>query len=396
MAHRAIDDVTWRAQVASRVHELENDLARVRSGAPPDPEAQTEYDIAKEKIAVAHLKAADGPGLLSPTWLRRWASGSDVETAWNALHAAEAALVTILPAKMLKARLPEMRAALTTTLAGDGRLVEYTGQIDAAAKAAEITDEQREQLRVIRSAIDAASDAAHTNVRNYRNWLLIVSGTVTVGLIGLAVAHAVNPDVLYICQATKGVCAGGSGADLGQIEAAGALGGLLMALFALIRLTVYSGPVALPLWQALVRVPAGAAAALVGAFLLQGEVLSSITPQSRSGLLGYAVLFGAAPEVVLRFLDDKVNKVTAAARTENDPVTKVPAQTKADVLPEDPTEPKARLEHEEAEGLSAALDQFRRLMKLADEGTNAGERANAAKAAEQLARRFGFTEHDLT
>jgi hypothetical protein len=209
------------------------------------------------------------------------------------------------------------------------------------------------------------------------------------------VAHAVNPDVLYICQATKGVCAGGPGADLGQIEAAGALGGLLMALFALIRLTVYSGPVALPLWQALVRVPAGAAAALVGAFLLQGEVLSSITPQSRSGLLGYAVLFGAAPEVVLRFLDDKVNKVTAAARTENDPVTKVPAQTKADVLPEGPTEPKARLEHE-AEGRPAALDQYRRLMKLADEGTNAGERANAAKAAEQLARRHGFTERDLT
>jgi hypothetical protein len=297
---------------------------------------------------------------------------------------------------MLKARLPEMRAALTTTLAGDGRLVEYTGQIDAAAKAAEITDEQREQLRVIRSAIDAASDAAHTNVRNYRNWLLIVSGAVTVGLVGLAVAHAVNPDVLYICQATKGVCAGGPGADLGQIEAAGALGGLLMALFALIRLTVYSGPVALPLWQALVRVPAGAAAALVGAFLLQGEVLSSITPQSRSGLLGYAVLFGAAPEVVLRFLDDKVNKVTAAARTENDPVTKVPAQTKAPVVPEDPTKPKARLEHEEPVGRPAALDQYRRLMKLADEGTNAGERANAAKAADQLARRYGFTERDLS
>ncbi|MDX6671858.1 MAG: hypothetical protein QOI91_2221, partial [Solirubrobacteraceae bacterium] len=133
---------------------------------------------------------------------------------------------------------------------------------------------------------------------------------------------------------------------------------------------------------------------LVGAFLLQGEVLSSITPQSRSGLLGYAVLFGAAPEVVLRFLDDKVNKVTAAARTENDPVTKVPAQTKA-VL-EGSADRRSQLEYEEPVGRPAALDQYRRLMKLADEGTNAGERANAAEAAEQLARRWGFTERDLT
>jgi hypothetical protein len=342
MTRRSIDDVTWRAQVESRVRELQDDLARVRSGPRPGAAAQTEYDIVKEKIGVAHEKAADAPDLLTSTWWRRWASGSDIETAWTALHAAEAALVTILPSKTLRARLPEMRAALTTTLAGDGRLAEYTGQIDAAAKATEITDDQREQLRVIRTAIDAASDAAHTNVRNYRNWLLIVSGAVTLGLVGVAVAHAVNPNVLYICEATKGKCAGGPGADLAQIEAAGALGGLLMALFALIRLTVFSGPVALPLWQALVRVPAGAAAALVGVFLLQGEVLSSITPQSRSGLLGYAVLFGAAPEIVLRFLDNKVNAVTAAARTENDPVTKVPAQTKSAVPPDGGSVPTAK------------------------------------------------------
>lgn len=57
---------------------------------------------------------------------------------------------------------------------------------------------------------------------------------------------------------------------MAQIESAGAAAGLLMAIFALIRLTVFSGPVALPLWQSLVRIPAGAAAALVGAMMLQG------------------------------------------------------------------------------------------------------------------------------
>lgn len=97
-----------------------------------------------------------------------------------------------------------------------------------------------------------------------------------------------------------------------------------MALFALIRLTVYSGPVALPLWQAMDRIPAGAAAALVGCLLLQGQVVSVLIPQARSGLLGYTVLF-AAPELVLRLLDNKVN-ATSAARPKNDPLKTVPPQ----------------------------------------------------------------------
>jgi hypothetical protein len=78
---------------------------------------------------------------------------------------------------------------------------------------------------------------------------------------------------------------------------------------------------------------------VAGATLLQAELFSSITPQTRSGLLGYAVLFGAAPEIVLRFLDTKVNAVTAAARTENDPQTTVPAQTKTDVPHKDVPDP---------------------------------------------------------
>ena len=38
----------------------------------------------------------------------------------------------------------------------------------------------------------------------------------------------------------------------------------------------------------------------------------------------YAVLFGAAPELVLRFLDREVNRVSAAARTKDDPLKAVP------------------------------------------------------------------------
>ncbi len=38
------------------------------------------------------------------------------------------------------------------------------------------------------------------------------------------------------------------------------------------------------------------------------------------------MLFGAAPEILLRFLDGKVNAATAAARPKNDPLKSVPPQ----------------------------------------------------------------------
>jgi len=318
-------DVTWRAQVQARVDDLQGELERIRGHDPPPRSSWADvpdYAIAERNIKQAANVAADVPCLLSWTWLRRWASGSDVETAWGALHRAEAALQMILPVKTVKARLSDLRAGLSSTLAGDGRVEEYTRALQQL-ETAEIGPEQRECIRAIKSAIDSTSDAAYSNIRNYRNWLLMISAIVTAGLILVAVAHSRNSEFLYIPEAHS---TARHGADVAQLEAAGAIGGLLMALFALIRLKVYSGPVALPLWQALVRVPAGAAAGLVGAILLQSQLLNSIVPQSRTGLLGYAVLFGAAPEILLRFLDNKVNEATAAARPTNDPLKGVPAQ----------------------------------------------------------------------
>jgi hypothetical protein len=327
MANDPIKDVTWRSQVESSLHDLRDDLERARA-AGIDAAVGANDAIAERSIARAHEAAASAPRRFSGTWFRRWASGSDVETAWTALHDAEQALVLILPNATVHARLPDIRAGLTTTLAGDGRVEEYARALSLleGRKPQDITQADREQIRVIKSAIDSTSDAAHSNIRNYRNWLLIVSAVVIVGLLGAAIAHARNSEFIYIGEAGS---PGHAGADVAELEAAGGLGGLLMAIFALIRLTVYSGPVALPLWQALVRVPAGAVAGLVGAALLQGKLLSSFVPQQRSGLLAYAFLFGAAPEIVLRLLDNKVNAATAAARPKNDPLKTVPHQARA-------------------------------------------------------------------
>src|SRR4029079_8668590 len=126
-------------------------------------------------------------------------------------------------------------------------------------------DRHRDHIRTIRAAVDNVADTAHSNVRNYRNWLLIVGTVLVAGLVVLAIAHATHPSFLFICQATSSSDAScqSAGANVFELEAAGALGGLLTALFSLIRLRVYSGPYSLPLWQALIRLPAGAAGGLL-------------------------------------------------------------------------------------------------------------------------------------
>jgi hypothetical protein len=335
-----ISSASWRAQVEDRARDLEGELAVARAevksksgdnkasglsgrrsieDASSWPKSRLEnFGIAQRNIEVARDAVTQRSRNL-PSSLKHWASGSQVETAWRALHAAESALLMVASQDSVEARLPEMRASLTTTLGeSDGRVPEYSKVLDESSGH---VDANRNKLRVIKSAIDAASDAAHSNVRNYRNWLLIVALVVTAGLIGVAIAHAFDSDFIDIKV-------GQASADVAQLEAAGATGGLLMALFALIRLKVYSGPYALPLWQALIRVPSGAAAALVGTILLQGNLLSSLAAQTdMSALLGYATLFGAAPEILLRFLDKQVNSVSAAARTKNDPLKQVPKQT---------------------------------------------------------------------
>jgi hypothetical protein len=323
----SLTDVTWRAQVEIRARDLDSDLERAAAAALREgvqPETRVDYAVAARNISLAREVATSAPRPLTWSWWRQWTSGADVETAWSALHQAEAALITVLPNDIVHARLPEIRANVNTALVADPRLTAYLKTLDDLEAPAQrgLTGEDRERLRGMTSASTGASDAAYSNIRNYRNWLLIVSAVVTGALLAVAVGHASDPNFLHI-RAPKST---GAGIDVGEIEVAGAIGGLLMALFALIRLTVYAGPVALPLWQSLVRIPAGAAAGLVGALLMQGSIVNAVVAQDRSGLLGYAVLFGAAPEIILRLLDKKVNEATAAARPKSDPLKGVPNQ----------------------------------------------------------------------
>ena len=313
----------WRADVEVRARQLEQALeVAKRCHDQRTRESGGCFDTYAKLVAdeTERARTATRPPNPSRRFLQ-WLSGAALETAWRSLHNADAALIMITPTATLEAQLPEIRAALSTVLGkDDGRVTEYTAALKSYQGQA---NGHREQIRVIKQTINAASDIAHANVRSYRNWLFGIALIVSLVLAVVGVAHAFDDSFLLIEVGKIG-----HNADVGQIQLAGAVGGLLTALFALIRLNVYSGPFNLPFWQALIRIPAGAAAALVGVMLLQGKLLSTFGAATRTGeLLAYAVLFGAAPDIVLRFLDNEVNKVSSAARTTNDPLKAVPQQT---------------------------------------------------------------------
>jgi len=157
-----IEDVTWRSQVQVKVNELTDDLER--AGAVGfDPAYATNHAIAERCITRAHDLAKTPPKRFSLTPIHRWLSGSDVESAWAALHDAEAALCMILPSVTVAARLADLRAGVSTTLRGDGRAEGYAETLKTieAQNPASIDSVDRERIRVIKSAIDSTSDAAH-------------------------------------------------------------------------------------------------------------------------------------------------------------------------------------------------------------------------------------------
>jgi hypothetical protein len=290
------------------------------------------YRVAGEQIQLAR-QAAAWPGYLAMLW--RWGSGSDLETGWRSLHTADQALLEIQDEATVLARVPEIKAAVLANLpAEDTRRADYSAFLDkwtnkcAASPPPHKPEERprvRERIRMIKRAADGCSDVAHSNLRNYRNWLLITGLVLLFALITVGFWHALHPNFFKICAAdTTRRC---MPTDILEIEAAGALGGLVAAVFALRRLDAYGGPYALPLWQALLRVPSGGAGALLGVFVMQAHVVTALSPQLDDKLIPYALVFGYTPDFVLRLLDEKVNKVGEAARTKNDPLRKAQPDT---------------------------------------------------------------------
>jgi hypothetical protein len=90
--------------------------------------------------------------------------------------------------------------------------------------------------------------------------------------------------------------------------AVGAGAGMLTTALAWRNLTHLSGPFAINTTQALLKIPAGAASALLGVILVKSGVISGLNVTG-SVAYGYAVIFGLSQQALTQAVDNAAKKI---------------------------------------------------------------------------------------
>lgn len=304
-------------------------------------EAESTHDLSGPQKVQALLirkgiwRAVDAASFRPDLWeaFKDWYSGAGIETAWSELHRAAERMLLVQSAGSVQDRIADIDVALRSNLKEDDpRLTPATNRLGELGKAnsAELDDGVREELRHYQQLANAAGDQAHANVRSQRNLLIAIGFCVSLGLALIAVLHALAPSFINLSGPTSATDASRAATiEVWEAESVGALGGLIAAVFTISRLGGFAGPYRLPVYQALIRVPAGAAVALAAVLLVQSDQIKALGAQSGLGILAVALLFGYAPDVLLRFMDQKATSLLGQAQSKNNPARPPLAQPRA-------------------------------------------------------------------
>lgn len=256
-----------------------------------------------------------------------WYSGAAIQTASSELHHASERLLLIQSADVVAGRIGEIDAELRSNLLQDDpRLKPATDRLAelATPRKTAFDTAERQELRRYQEVANAASEAAIANVRSFRNLLIVIGAGIVVVLLVLGFVHALAPDFLDLAEHSAGHHA--DAAEVWQIALIGAVGGMVAAVFTISKLGGFSGPYRLPVYQALIRIPSGALVALTAVVLTQSGQIQAIGAQSGLSILAIALLFGYAPNILLRFMDQRALTLLGHAQTKNDatrpPLTK--------------------------------------------------------------------------
>jgi hypothetical protein len=304
LAREPVPRTTWRREVVSRVEAARSEIELLR-GEWDHPEAASAVRAAERHYDRAEALARRRAGPIAG--LRTWLLGGDIDAAWEAIHAGDELLLLAQPEPVLRARVPELAAAVRTRLeAGDERTAYLQALTALEGAHAELN---RPLMRAMRHAVDHANDKAHAQLRNFRNLALGTTLALTVVAVVLAF-DAPGDEWLPVCAPDSGDA---GCATVPQIELVGALGGLLAVVAALVSFNGFSGPYALPAVMAVLKVPAGALTGLLGAIWMQSEAFG-LKAQPGSKILAYVALFGFAQQALTAFADRQAGQLLGNAQ----------------------------------------------------------------------------------
>jgi hypothetical protein len=252
----------WRSEVVIEADRLDTELAR----SPPANLTNPAVARIQEAVASARSFAEE------PTTFSSWRSGSRIERAWAALWAAKEDLTDVASDARLMAELDFVKAKAATFSPPYTTPLTY----DTAGT----PTPAREAIRQVWLLYHIAESAGHRRSRQFRNYLWIGVAVLTVAAIGCAI---------FI------------GSDR-RLVGIGALAGSLTAISAVITGTKVSGSYPVALAQSIIKVPAGAVAAILGVLLLRAG-LPGLPGIKSSAEDAWAVIFGTSQYLMTRLVD---------------------------------------------------------------------------------------------
>lgn len=265
-------------------------------------------------------------------WFVSWWSGTGVEAAYKNLHYAEALIARLYNCEEVRCAVPD---ALRRAIAA----LDYSHPTRAIAISMLHSTEDSQnfcsthQLSEIIAVGHETADRSRARLHSFRNILLIGTVINVLLMIAFILVVAKNPNLVPLCFHPSGkqnpvICptriGAASGGDLFIVAVLGLLGGALSATVFVRGLYTNSTPynVAIPL--ALLKLPAGAAVAILGMILLAGNFVPNFsTVDEPIKILAYAVLLGFSQQLFTQMVDHRaarlIANVPSKAREEHRP-----------------------------------------------------------------------------
>jgi hypothetical protein len=338
----------WREEMRTRAKEL----SALSSWTEAQPDRYEPAGLMPEWITRALEEAWDGADPTTERWTTRYVfTGASYERTLSSLDAAEVHLLRLVPSQVLAGALPSIQAHVSRYLAKDDprRLaVDEIVQRHAAPAHDQLGhepeappgngrpafgQEQRDILLNAQHAANAQRLRDLMRLRQFRN-VLLGGFLVFMGIaIVLGVIGSVSPTTIPLCFApetdgnTTIVCPSGetfvgqvnpafdldpvtaktvTGGDIWLVELLGLLGAALTGAAAIRHLKGTTTPYWVSVTLALFKLPTGAVTAVVGLLLMRADFVPGLSALDTSAqILGWAVVFGIAQQLVTRFADSK-------------------------------------------------------------------------------------------
>jgi hypothetical protein len=332
----------WREEMRTRAREL----SALSSWTEVQPDRYQPAGPMPDSIKRALDLATEGADPASERWTTRYVfTGASYERTLSSLDAAEVHLLRLVPTQVLAGALPSIQAHVSRYLAKDDprRLaVDEIVQHRAApappappgdGRSTALEQEQRDILLNAQHAANAQRLRDLMRLRQFRNVLLGGFLVFTGIAIVLGVIGSVSPTTIPLCFApetdgnTTIVCPSGetfvgqvnpgfdhdpaiartvTGGDIWLVELLGLLGAALTGAAALRNLKGTTTPYWVSVTLALFKLPTGAVTAVVGLLLMRADFVPGLSALDTSAqILGWAVVFGIAQQLVTRFADSK-------------------------------------------------------------------------------------------